>query len=213
VPDRDTTLTAAYRIDAGPAPAAAPAPTALGGLGAVLGESAFFAPRVTLRRPSRSGARSLGGRLLRSEGFGSWLWQAHLRGPLRRGSYVVSTRAVDSRGKWSPACDPPWCAFAEPRPGPALGTVSACSGRSYWGSPRSPGWPRAGGGGGERARATREGRALTVWILENQPDRVSAARADVARFALRTRFKVKLVPIGDDGRGDLLRARTQPAHQ
>jgi multiple sugar transport system substrate-binding protein len=54
------------------------------------------------------------------------------------------------------------------------------------------------GGGGERARATGEGRALTVWILENQPDRVSAARADVARFALRTRFKVKLVPIGDD---------------
>jgi glucose/arabinose dehydrogenase len=141
VPDRDTTLTVVYRA---PAPILV-VPPALGGLSDVRGESAIFGPRVSLRRPSRSGARSLGGRLLRSEGrlrvevalrtsgrrcrtwsasrgafgrthtgcgrprwmrtsltklgFGDWLWRKNLRGPLRRGSYVVSTRAVDSRGK------------------------------------------------------------------------------------------------------------------
>jgi multiple sugar transport system substrate-binding protein len=38
---------------------------------------------------------------------------------------------------------------------------------------------------------------ITVWILENQPERVRATRADVAEFTRRTRVAVKLVVIGD----------------
>lgn len=139
VPDRDTTLRAIYRADA------VPPPPALGGLGGVLGESAFSAPRVSLRKPTRAGTRSLGGRLERSagrlrvevalrtrgtrcrswvasrgslggahsdcgrprwirasvtsHGRGTWLWRVRLHGSLLRGSYVVSTRAVDAHGR------------------------------------------------------------------------------------------------------------------
>jgi glucose/arabinose dehydrogenase len=123
----------------------APAPAAPGSPpgGGVPRERAVPGPSLRLRRPSQSGRRSLGGRLLRSEdrlrvevalrtrgtrcrswspasggfgkaqsrcdrprwmrasltrlGFGDWLWRANLRGPLRRGSYVVSTRAVDAK--------------------------------------------------------------------------------------------------------------------
>src|SRR5215208_3633840 len=38
---------------------------------------------------------------------------------------------------------------------------------------------------------------ITVWILENQPERVRATRADVADFTRRSGVKVKLVVIGD----------------
>jgi len=38
---------------------------------------------------------------------------------------------------------------------------------------------------------------ITVWILENQPDRVRATRADVADFTRRSGVAIKLVVIGD----------------
>jgi multiple sugar transport system substrate-binding protein len=39
---------------------------------------------------------------------------------------------------------------------------------------------------------------IDVWILENQPERVRAARENVARFTARTDIAVRIVPIGDD---------------
>ena len=54
-----------------------------------------------------------------------------------------------------------------------------------------------GGGGGERSDPeTRE--SLTVWIEENQPERVAAARDDAADFTRRTGTQVEIVPLGDD---------------
>jgi multiple sugar transport system substrate-binding protein len=38
---------------------------------------------------------------------------------------------------------------------------------------------------------------ITVWILENQPDRVRATRADIADFTRRSGVAIKLVVIGD----------------
>jgi multiple sugar transport system substrate-binding protein len=38
---------------------------------------------------------------------------------------------------------------------------------------------------------------ITVWILENQPERVRATRADVADFTRRSGVRVKVVVIGD----------------
>jgi ABC-type glycerol-3-phosphate transport system substrate-binding protein len=38
---------------------------------------------------------------------------------------------------------------------------------------------------------------ITVWILENQPERVRATHADVADFTRRSGVKVKLVVVGD----------------
>lgn len=143
VPGGETTLTAGYRSTGVAAPPAQPPP---GGLGDVRGQAEDLAPRVSLRRPSRAGNRSLGGRLVHSSrrlrvevalrtrgercrrwvesrgrlgrpssggctrprwmrasltklGFGDWLWRSRLRGSLRRGSYVISTRAVDSKGR------------------------------------------------------------------------------------------------------------------
>ena len=126
---------------------AAPPPAAPGTPpgGSVMRESAVSSPSLRLRRPSRPGHRSLGGRLVQSEdrlrvelalrtrgtrcrtwsaarggfgkahsrcdrprwmraslarvGFGDWLWRTSLGGPLGRGSYVVSTRAVDANGR------------------------------------------------------------------------------------------------------------------
>src|SRR5687768_14434944 len=43
-----------------------------------------------------------------------------------------------------------------------------------------------------------QSRTVTVWILEHQPDRVRAMRADVATFTRRTGVRVDVVPIGDD---------------
>ena len=38
---------------------------------------------------------------------------------------------------------------------------------------------------------------ITVWILENQPERVRATRADAADFTRRSGVAIKLVVIGD----------------
>jgi multiple sugar transport system substrate-binding protein len=55
----------------------------------------------------------------------------------------------------------------------------------------------AGCGGGDRQRRQDVGGPLTVWIEENQPDRVRAARDNVADFTRRTGIEVQLVPLGD----------------
>ena len=54
-----------------------------------------------------------------------------------------------------------------------------------------------GGDSGETEEDGTRGR-LTVWILEDQPDRVRATRANVARFADAGGFDVEVVPVGDD---------------
>jgi multiple sugar transport system substrate-binding protein len=41
-------------------------------------------------------------------------------------------------------------------------------------------------------------RALTVWFLEDQPDRIRATRANVAEFARRTGYRVDLVAMGEE---------------
>ena len=55
-----------------------------------------------------------------------------------------------------------------------------------------------GCGGDPDEEPAAEGGALTVWIGENQPERVSATRAKVADFTRRTGVKVNLVALGDD---------------
>jgi multiple sugar transport system substrate-binding protein len=57
----------------------------------------------------------------------------------------------------------------------------------------------AGCGGGDD-EPVREGsdRRLSVWILEDQPERVRATEANVARFAKASGFEVEVVPVGDD---------------
>ncbi|MEA2290435.1 MAG: multiple sugar transport system substrate-binding protein [Solirubrobacteraceae bacterium] len=54
------------------------------------------------------------------------------------------------------------------------------------------------GSDGDRAAAPRAGDTITVWILENQPERVRATRRNVARFTERSGIGVRVVPIGDD---------------
>lgn len=41
-------------------------------------------------------------------------------------------------------------------------------------------------------------RALTVWTLDDQPDRIAATRRNVAGFTRRTGIRVELVGVGDD---------------
>jgi multiple sugar transport system substrate-binding protein len=53
------------------------------------------------------------------------------------------------------------------------------------------------GGGDEPAEPVAD-RSLTVWILENQPDRLRATEDNVARFARSTGLKVDVVGVGDD---------------
>jgi multiple sugar transport system substrate-binding protein len=48
-------------------------------------------------------------------------------------------------------------------------------------------------GGGDPARRT-----LTVWILENEPDRIAATKANVAILARETGIQVRLVGVSDD---------------
>jgi multiple sugar transport system substrate-binding protein len=55
-----------------------------------------------------------------------------------------------------------------------------------------------GGGGADEPEGGQADRRLTVWILEDQPDRVRATRANVARFGRAGGFEVDVVPIGDD---------------
>ena len=60
----------------------------------------------------------------------------------------------------------------------------------------------AGCGGGDDGGGTSAGETdepLTVWILENQPERVRATKANVARFSRQTGIGVRLVAIPDDG--------------
>lgn len=54
------------------------------------------------------------------------------------------------------------------------------------------------GGGSERAEGPVGDRRLSVWILEDQPERVRATKANVGRFARSSGFTVDVVPIGDD---------------
>jgi multiple sugar transport system substrate-binding protein len=55
------------------------------------------------------------------------------------------------------------------------------------------------GGDGNQQRSDDEAsRPLTVWIEENQPDRVRTTRDNVADFTRRTGIDVDLVPLGDD---------------
>jgi multiple sugar transport system substrate-binding protein len=58
-----------------------------------------------------------------------------------------------------------------------------------------------GGGGGDQQPSGDAGEPLTVWIEENQPERVRATRDDAADFTRRTGIEVKIVPLGD---GELL---------
>lgn len=54
------------------------------------------------------------------------------------------------------------------------------------------------GGNGEKQDDGAGKRRLTVWISENQPERVRATRANLDRFARQTPFEVELVAVGDD---------------
>src|SRR3954463_2049364 len=57
-----------------------------------------------------------------------------------------------------------------------------------------------GGGGGKPTGtdAERSAQAIDVWILENEPDRVRAAKADFATFTRRTGIRVRIRALGDD---------------
>jgi multiple sugar transport system substrate-binding protein len=55
----------------------------------------------------------------------------------------------------------------------------------------------AGCGGSSDEEPAAEAGAITVWIEENQPDRVAATKANVADFARRTGIEVELVALGD----------------
>ncbi len=56
----------------------------------------------------------------------------------------------------------------------------------------------AGCGGAGDDKGDERKRALTVWILENQPERIRATRANVERFEQQAPFTVDLVGVGDD---------------
>jgi multiple sugar transport system substrate-binding protein len=55
-----------------------------------------------------------------------------------------------------------------------------------------------GGSSGGGSSADSGKRSVTVWIGENQPDRVQATRANAADFTRRTGIEVDLVVLGDD---------------
>src|SRR3954453_13505739 len=57
-----------------------------------------------------------------------------------------------------------------------------------------------GGGGGKPTGtdAERSAQAIDVWILENEPDRVRAAKADFAAFTRKTGIRVRIRALGDD---------------
>src|SRR3954451_22494125 len=59
------------------------------------------------------------------------------------------------------------------------------------------------GGSGDKG-TTAEERPITVWVLENEPDRLAATQANVAEFTRATSVEVKLVGIGDDELADRL---------
>jgi multiple sugar transport system substrate-binding protein len=55
-----------------------------------------------------------------------------------------------------------------------------------------------GGGRSTTTNAERTDQAIDVWILENEPDRVQAAKADFGAFTGRTGIRVRLRALGDD---------------
>lgn len=70
-----------------------------------------------------------------------------------------------------------------------------------------------GGNGGERARPDEKGTPLIVWIIENEPDRVRATRADVARFARSAKREVTIVPVEHDQLAERMTAATRNGTQ
>ena len=55
-----------------------------------------------------------------------------------------------------------------------------------------------GGGRSTTTNAERADQTINVWILEDQPVRVAAAKADFAAFTKRTGIRVRLRALGDD---------------
>jgi multiple sugar transport system substrate-binding protein len=55
-----------------------------------------------------------------------------------------------------------------------------------------------GGGGSTTTDAERTKQTISVWILENEPARVRATRADLVAFTRRTGIRVRLRALGDD---------------
>ena len=55
-----------------------------------------------------------------------------------------------------------------------------------------------GGGAGTTTNAERTRQTISVWILEDDPARVQAARADLADFTRRSGIRVRLTALGDD---------------
>lgn len=62
-----------------------------------------------------------------------------------------------------------------------------------------------GGGRSTTTGAERTSQTISVWILENEPARVQATKADLATFTKRTGIRVRLRALGDD---DLVAAVT-----
>jgi multiple sugar transport system substrate-binding protein len=58
--------------------------------------------------------------------------------------------------------------------------------------------PACGGGPSTTTDAERASRTIDVWILENEPARVHATKADLAGFTKRTGIRVRLRALGDD---------------
>src|SRR4051812_14693140 len=54
------------------------------------------------------------------------------------------------------------------------------------------------GGRSTTTNTERTKQTISVWILENEPARVQATRADLAVFTKRTGIRVRLRPLGDD---------------
>jgi multiple sugar transport system substrate-binding protein len=55
-----------------------------------------------------------------------------------------------------------------------------------------------GGSGGADTSPEHTGQSISVWITEDQPDRVSATRANLAEFTRRTGIEVRLRAFGED---------------
>jgi multiple sugar transport system substrate-binding protein len=54
------------------------------------------------------------------------------------------------------------------------------------------------GGGSAPDDAEQTKQSIDVWILENEPERVAATRADLAGFSRRTGIRIRLRALGDD---------------
>jgi multiple sugar transport system substrate-binding protein len=58
--------------------------------------------------------------------------------------------------------------------------------------------PACGGGKSTTTNAERSSGTIAVWILEDQPERVRATKADLAAFTKRTGIRVRLRALSDD---------------